>query len=440
MSLISALGVNAAMASPMVAFCTQDEIELGEAALQLQQLNGEMDTVNHGIDRLLDHHDVVTHFADKGPDVMRLAALNLAADMMDMGMSQNEAKLASAGLESESVDNVGNEAWATITKAVKDLIDWAAKKLDEAIAWATKLFNKYFGAFETMKKSWEKIQKQAESKTEMVIDKDKKDAEYTRSADFYHIGDSVQTVSNLADFGKKLTVYVSNTIKLMSDKEVKEVEKEDILNAEGKRLPVDNLVTNFPRAFPSQTGINFSTLSGDDSYNRVSEQLPGRVKIFSNNRNGSEKLTGDEAYSKFLEEIKGAKISIKPAELKQKAKEKAKVSFVSASDVASIASDQIELLDNLIDLMRGAAMKKADKALKSASKSLKGWNKDVPSDDAEVEEKNAYKYAVKVATAWVGYERRRFLSQPAALASYIRQYSGALATVCKDSLSAHTKP
>lgn len=437
MSLGLALAAGAAGAggqsSSYGPFGDLDNAELSQALTMLQQTELELQNVEKGITRLFDRHDALTHYADKGADVIKSQALELAADLTDQGMQLEQAQEAVAGLESDSLttENVGNEAWQTVTKAVKDMIEWASKKLDEAIQWATKLFNRYFGAFENLRGNWEKVLKSAEDKADQVLGDDK-EREYTRSADYYYVGDKVLDAEKLAEFGPKLTKYVQEVIKTHKV-EVKQPEKDDVLNGEGLIKPVDDLKKEFQCVDPK---ANFLTASvkDNDPYTMSSEELPGRVKIFA----AHTETAADN--NEFLSNVKNAKVSILPADSKQKAKDKAKVEFLTASKVVAIANEQIELMDNIIDLVRGRAMQKADKALRETSKKIKGWNKDVPGDDASLDVTNAYKYAVKLATAWVGYERRKFLSQPAALAAYARQYSGALLAVANDSLRAHSKP
>jgi len=440
LALALSTGIQSGASSSYGAWDVMDEQDLKLAQDGLNKVDAELDTVVKGVDRLIDRHNAFSEYAKQGDKkVIASQALEFASDLMTNGMSHDEAKQQIAGLESDSIsiDQVGNEAFKTLINAIKRMLTFAAEKVEEAINFAKRVFYRFFGSFENLRKDWQKILELAEKKTDEVIDKDNKKKEYTRAVDFYYIDDKVESFDKLNSYAPKFKELSEMMVKDLARKVVT-VEKDDLLDSDGNlRSAADIRKAVKGDAKEQKSPIRMSS-SSREGYTMESESLPGRMKYLVGIN-----IAGFDASSTvddLIASVKSLRTIIGPSDPRQKGKEKATMDFVTASTIYDVANTHIELMDALMELMRGNEMQNANKDLDKASKDLKKWEKDAPGESEDTDKKNAYKKAVNLATSVISAERKRCISFPANFAQYVRSYSNAMLSVARDSLAAHGKP
>lgn len=348
--------------------------------------------------------------------------------------------LSAAGLQSQSMANVGNQMLKSFADGIKKIIAWAMEKLADALTWAKKVFNAHFGSYESARKDWENLDKKAQEIGDKVLPSSAKTADFTKAADFYFVGEKVMDVDKLAAYTKKFVPFIIAMQKALKD-EPHTPDQADLLDAEGKLKKDDAglkaLQGMYATIEPDKKFLSGS-VSGRDPYTNSSEDLPGRVNFFYAYPDITG--TGQEGFDSLMSHIKNVRLSILPTTEKQKPKETAKVALVDAQTISSIASDQMDLMDNVIDMVHGPQFAKTEKALNKLSAEVSKWTKQAPGDDADIDVKNGYRSACRFATAYAGYLSRIQLSMPQAMASYFRTYTGALYSACAESLKQHKKP
>jgi hypothetical protein len=413
-------------------FTVSDALELGDAESNFALASSGLTEGIAKIEELLVRSEMTALIDPSNKDLVKRDVIETRNALSVMGMSDRDTVTATCGFESaRSSKALGNEAWTTMRKVVSDAIDWLVRQLEDAQKWIMKVFNKYFGAFESQKKDWEKLLVKAnEAATEGLVIETKEKWEATRAVNYYTSGG---TVGDANKFG---LAAVSLGKEFKDDKMATEfsVPSPDELLVGEEIKPVADLLKYFPGIL--STDNKTAELPDRPGYTaRRATTMYGEVTEFCNRPDYEKSTTATE----MTERLKAMKRSLLPINPKAKIKDSLKMDYATSGEVVALGEKYMELLDMTITLVRGNPMQKMSKSLDEAIKDLKKWAKDTPSEDAGSKLKTNYRLALNLTTSYVNATKRLSLETVNAYSKYVLSCSTAHYAWAAASIKEHKK-
>lgn len=439
--LLSGMYAQSKPRSTKVGFNSADAAELAHADQQASLSFMAIDEASSKIEELLSRALLTSSIDTDNKDLVKRDCLEMRNALSSLGMTPEATESLRFGFESaKSSAELGNEAWQTIKKVVADAIKWVVEQLENAKNWIMKVFNKYFGAFESQKANWEKLSGKAEEAANegKVLD-GKEKFETKRAAEFYSkdnkVGSPTEFSKDIEKFSTDLRVRMLGKDKTVpgSTPDFKIPESKDIISGDAL-VDKATLIKLLPINWVAKSSKSRSTVRPE--YLPEGATMFGEVCEFTYAVAESD-ITDAES---LLNAYKAIKSTILPANPKAKPKLEAKVEFATTSEVVAMATAYSDAMSLAMDIVRGNTMKVLTKSLDQASKDLNSWAKDAPDESATFAGKTAYRAGVSLVTAWLNLNRRLGIETVNANAKYMLSCSQAHYALATASIKAHSKP